>query len=204
MSDHIPLVHNYCDGWCERCRLAQRCLIGIQEAVRVHPRTEEDLVAEVSESLSRAMAMLYADAASRGIDLDELEEGEPLYQPVDEPLVKRSREWLVGVHAWLGEVDPDGEEEVIGRLSMPIATKIYRAEAGRPAPEDAAVSDSNGSAKVAVLMLGEVLGALTDRLERHPLDRRALGLLGEAAGILEEVQARFPQWESFVRPGFDE
>jgi hypothetical protein len=73
----ISGIYNYCDRWCERCSLSDRCLIHAME------RTEEasdpagrDLDNQkfwdkLQWNFTETLEMVRADAKERGIDLDD-------------------------------------------------------------------------------------------------------------------------------------
>ena len=89
-----------------------------------------------------------------------------------------------------------------------ISSKLYRAICGQAEgweAREAAQTDFNGSAKVALLGIGESRRAWTVLMEvgRATAD----GVPARAVRILEELDAavreRFPRAMEFVRPGFD-
>jgi hypothetical protein len=73
----IPGIYNYCDRWCERCPLSNRCLNYAMEK----RDTDADPVArdmanekfwhKLHETFRETIEMVQADAKERGIDLDD-------------------------------------------------------------------------------------------------------------------------------------
>lgn len=76
---YIPGIYNYCDRWCERCSMTDRCSLLAQEtrAKKLHLARGEDpndldvMLKDVQTSLSKTMKMLVEKAEEEGIDLDE-------------------------------------------------------------------------------------------------------------------------------------
>ncbi len=75
----IPGIYNYCDRWCERCSMTDRCSV-FQTTPQLDPddfANEEDFFKEVfkgvSDSFQLTMELLQESADERGIDLDEIE-----------------------------------------------------------------------------------------------------------------------------------
>lgn len=76
---YISGIYNYCDRWCERCSMTDRCYLYAQETKvkRRHLDTGEDtddleiVLQDVQNNLSEAMKMISEKAEEEGIDLDE-------------------------------------------------------------------------------------------------------------------------------------
>lgn len=72
----IPGVYNYCDRWCERCPLSQRCLNYAMEQERedgdpaARDLGNEKFWKELQETLHESMALIQEEAKARGVDLD--------------------------------------------------------------------------------------------------------------------------------------
>lgn len=74
----ISGIYNYCDRWCERCPLSNRCL---NYAMEVEDRdlddpasrdlTNEKFWKKLEQSFHDTIEMIRADATERGIDLDD-------------------------------------------------------------------------------------------------------------------------------------
>ena len=87
-DNFIPSIYNYCDRWCERCPLTERCEVYASEkaALAANPDIanpdSEDYWAYIAENFAEAMRMLAQAAAEMGIDLDELPETD--YDPAEQ------------------------------------------------------------------------------------------------------------------------
>ncbi|MCF8040259.1 MAG: hypothetical protein K9K79_13175 [Desulfohalobiaceae bacterium] len=88
-----------------------------------------------------------------------------------------------------------------------IAAKIMRALTGKCRSHDIEdmPSDSDGSAKVALVAIDHSMAAWMTLLEHFPgKQRETLGLLSQLRQMQGAVERMFPKARSFVRPGFDE
>ncbi len=115
----------------------------------------------------------------------------------------------------LRSVDPEAAAErlrdaveVIQWYQQQIAVKILRAVGatayGDPDADPVDQSDSNGSAKVALLGMDRSVIAWTELLRQLPDDEdRILPLLVALGRLRRDVEAMFPAARAFVRPGFD-
>lgn len=76
---YIAGIYNYCDRWCERCSMTDRCFLYSQEtrakrANRKHREDPDDLeivLKDVESSLSKTMKLIAEKAEEEGIDLEE-------------------------------------------------------------------------------------------------------------------------------------
>ena len=72
----IPGVYNYCDRWCERCPLTQRCLnFAMQQADGDGDPATRDLNNQkfwdrLHQNFRDTLEMVREDAKARGVDLD--------------------------------------------------------------------------------------------------------------------------------------
>ena len=73
----IPGVYNYCDRWCERCPLTQRCLnYAMQQSDNDGGSAARDLNNQkfwnkLHQNLRDTLEMVREDAKARGVDLDD-------------------------------------------------------------------------------------------------------------------------------------
>jgi hypothetical protein len=73
----IPGIYNYCDRWCERCPLSNRCLnYAIEKREDDGDPAARDMANEkfwhkLHQSFRETIEMVQADAKERGIDLDD-------------------------------------------------------------------------------------------------------------------------------------
>jgi len=135
----ISGIYNYCDRWCERCVMTDRCYLYAQEqadredylAQGKDPDTWEATMEMVHHSFERALAMLKQMAEEQGLDLEvPAEEGPRMrFDPQDHPLFQRAEAFCDRVWNFLPrlrdvleaerkalldrvEVTPSAEEEV--------------------------------------------------------------------------------------------
>jgi hypothetical protein len=109
--------------------------------------------------------------------------------------------------------DPGREAEVITDAADVIswhrhfiAAKIMRALSGKDEDEfEDMPSDSDGSAKIALVAIDHSMAAWMTLLEHFPeKQRETLELLAQLRQMQGAVEKMFPKARSFVRPGFDE
>ena len=104
----IPGIYNYCDRWCERCILSNRCLNYAHEQEMMESKydsKQNDLKnkkfwEKIRLSFEVAMDIIYEDAERLGIDLDNLpdvEESEHVESPVEE----LANKYGFAMHDWL-------------------------------------------------------------------------------------------------------
>ena len=79
--DFIPGIYNYCDRWCERCAFTSRCMNFAMEQEFFQDQQELDLQnaefwQSISEMLEATVGLLHDLARDKGIDLDEVMEGD--------------------------------------------------------------------------------------------------------------------------------
>lgn len=232
----VPGIYNYCDGRCARCPFTDRCLTFKDSQRDIANAPESDggsitsppLTEMIGVSLQRTVDALMEAGRRLGIDLtasspDERTTTTALAAAFDayyeDPLVVHAREY--GTLAWriakaLGPIVALREDPVVGDavatiewFAVLIGSKLYRAVAGRAvgwSRDDDPQADHDGSAKVALLGIGESIDAWRVLMDRGKAT--ANGVPARAVSMLEELdattRARFPRAMSFVRPGFDE
>jgi hypothetical protein len=121
--------HNWCDRRCERCVLADECgvniMVSARRAERVgrgeDPYDPEIIAADMARDMAEVMEMLVADAAERGIDLDDIELPPP--SQAQRLLAKRGREFVLRAMALL---DTGGGDDEAVRASMTLGAKVCR------------------------------------------------------------------------------
>jgi hypothetical protein len=222
----IPGIYNYCDGRCPRCSFTQRCLTYLDSHERQEePGSDRSLADTLGESLQRTFEMLAEAARREGFDLEAPDGGQksPGVDDLDrhrqDPLAVRAREY--GRLAWriAQAIEPIAKArddaalvdavETIDWFSSKISSKIYRAICGQMEgweERDETQTDFNGSAKIALIGIGESRRAWGVLMESGRAT--ADGVPAQAVRMLEvldaEVRRRFPRATAFVRPGFDD
>ena len=221
MDNYIPGVYNYCDRWCEACRLSDRCMLNAMEA-RVRggapllptfpvpydassgPVTQHWDAGDVSpaESAREAAPAQREDGAARNDPLSIQSAG----------YAQLAFEWLHGHdghrHTSHAAVGPQSPRAVIEHFALFIGGKVFRAVSGmRDDAEDSAdpQRDANGSAKGALLGIDRSLAAWR---ELDVQDERGAQAIRALTGILQQLRTgmeeRFPEALLFLRPGFDD
>jgi hypothetical protein len=223
----IPGIYNYCDGRCPRCPFTERCLTYLDnQELKAAGGDDRSLADTVGDSLQRTLEMLAEVARREGVDLnalaDEAKESaadDDLERHRQDPLAVRAREyghlaWRIGraiapIAAARDDAPLVDAVETIEWFSSMISSKLYRAICGQAEGwegPDEAQTDFNGSAKIALVGIGESRRAWAVLMEAGRAT--ADGVPAQAVRILEELDAavrdRFPRVMAFVRPGFDE
>jgi hypothetical protein len=224
----IPGIYNYCDGRCPRCAFTERCLTHLdgQERDAAGGDDQRSLAEGAGDAIGRTLEMLAEIGRREGIDLQQLADDAKACaadKPVDphreDPLAVRALEY--GQLAWrisraiAPVVDLRGDArvvaavETIGWFSTLISAKVCRAIGGLTGecePAGELQTDFNGSAKVALIGIGESRRAWAVLMEAGRAT--ANGVPAQAVAMLEaleaEVATRSPRAMAFVRPGFDE
>lgn len=222
----IPGIYNYCDGRCPRCPFTERCLTYLDnQELKAAGGDDRSLADTVGDSLQRTLEMLAEAARSEGVDLnalaDEAKESaadDDLERHRQDPLAVRAREyghlaWRIGraiapIAAARDDAPLVDAVETIEWFSSMISSKLYRAICGQAEGwegPDEVQTDFNGSAKIALIGIGESRRAWAVLMEAGRAT--ADGVPAQAVRILEELDAavrdRFPRVMAFVRPGFD-
>lgn len=104
----IPGIYNYCDRWCERCNLSNRCLTYAHEQEMNEGLTDpaandignEKFWEQIRLSMEVAMEMISEDAERLGIDLDNLPEVE-MPEHIESPVEELANEYGYTMHKWL-------------------------------------------------------------------------------------------------------
>lgn len=72
LEGKIPLIHIYCDNWCERCPFSDRCEMFAREQAWRDSKdsvTDNDVFEFVEKNLSEALEKMMAYIEEKGIDL---------------------------------------------------------------------------------------------------------------------------------------
>ena len=71
-GDFIVGIHNYCDRWCERCELNNRCRIYANE--KENPHDSDNFLEELSETFADVKDMLKESIEEQGMDFEKFKE----------------------------------------------------------------------------------------------------------------------------------
>lgn len=223
----IPGVYSYCDGRCPRCPFTQRCLIFLDaQELKTNGGGDRSPADAVGDSLQRTLEMLAEVARRDSADIGTLAEDAKmgaddadLARLREDPLAVRGREygrlaWRIGraiapVAAARADAPLIVAVETIEWFSSMISAKLYRAVCGQAEGwegRDEVQTDFNGSAKIALIAIGESRRAWAVLMDAGRAT--ADGVPAQAVRMLDELDAsvrgRFPRVMEFVRPGFDE
>jgi hypothetical protein len=223
----IPGIYNYCDGRCRRCAFTQRCLTFLDnQEMRAESDGDRSLADLVGDSLQRTLEMLAEAARREGVDLDavaeaaqaDIEEGSLDRLHLD-PLVAGAREYghlasrigraIAPLVAARGDSAVVEAVDTIDWFSTMIGAKLYRAVCGQAEGwegPDEAQTDFNGSAKIALIAIGESSRAWAVLMEsgRATADGVPALAVKQLAALEAAMRERFPRVMEFVRPGFDQ
>jgi hypothetical protein len=223
----IPGIYNYCDGRCPRCAFTQRCLTFLDnQEMRAESGGDRSAADLLGDSLQRTLEMLAEAAQREGIDLDAPVVAAPddidqraLDRLHDDPLVAGAREYgrlasrigraIAPLVAARGDAALVEAVETIAWFSTMIGAKLYRAVCGQAEGWEGrgeAQTDFNGSAKIALIAIGESLRAWAVLMEsgRATADGVPAQAVKRLAALEAMVRERFPLVMAFVRPGFDQ
>lgn len=146
----ISGIYNYCDRWCERCPLSNRCLVyATERADEEADPTERDLANQkfwdkLHRNFRETLEMVRATAKESGIDLDdpeletavaEQERAERRLAAKNFPLVRVAKDYMTATGQWLDHAKPLLEAKV-GELNTQVKLDI-----GDPAGDAEKLSD---------------------------------------------------------------
>ena len=215
----IPLVYNYCDMWCERCRVTGRCLLFAAEASsRRQNDSRGDVAAPVIGGLEMARALLeIAAPGTRAIAAINVKLADPDAPPercaFGHPLEFLARHYVIQAGSYLNSLQgripegwpEDSPLETVSWFQILIAAKTYRslvsAHGAAEAPE--LLFDALGSAKLVLVAIDRSLVAW-QAIAAADTDARVSGLIELLEALRTGVEIRFPGARAFVRPGLDE
>ena len=213
-------VFNYCDRWCERCPLTDRCRLFADETEidfeegngpLTEPRVVRErrrLFAEVSELHEKAEKLRQVAPPALSERAGYLPAGLEPSTGVDPWLLAHTTEVRKKIHQLEISANPSVRlaMETIQHFALYVPMKMVRtlAQVARGGPGDQQ-SDANGSGKAALLGLDRMEAAWRSLIETHHVSATvAAPFLGEIARMQRNVNRAVPNARAFVRPGFDE
>lgn len=222
----IAGIYNYCDRWCERCPFTSRCLNYAMSAEISGDLGANDLNNrrfwnDIRKILENTEKMLSEMAAEADIDLDDPEiqadeEARKLRKEEAERhhLVISARLYAGLVDRWFNEngaPERDDEDrkrvdavEIIRWHQHQILVKLMRALDMEDPDDEIEKSDSDGSAKVALIGIDRSIAAWGILLDRMPdLKESTTTILFRLESLRKAAEAQFPNARRFRRPGFD-
>jgi hypothetical protein len=227
--NYIDFISAYCDSWCERCTLTERCS---QFAVKVAAQMCDG---DFNAAIELAIGPARVPRAGPQKTLDERmadalgDYEEPTEKELDEigreidqrhartrrhPLAESSQDYAVAAHRWLTAAP---QPTIAGTDALAVVqwdqflfhVKTVRALNGRdeyprgaPFERGAVQSDWNGSAKVALISIERSERAWRE-IAAALHDEAATVLADSLATLRSAMSAEFPRAMEFRRPGFD-
>ena len=210
-------VYNYCDRWCETCRLTSRCRV-FADCARHEGMSDpalEQLMTVPQHPSDARPSNGFLEQALAEIDMSKLED---LPEPAPLParlmrVVAFSRAYCDRVWTALASEEKttprpnDDPYSVILWFAPLIGSKTFRALSGlhefdgdREFPPD-----HEGSAKVALIGIDRSIAAWADAREIGRIPAAdAAGLIAQLQWLSMEIEELIPRARAFVRPGFDE
>jgi hypothetical protein len=220
----IPGIYNACDQWCMYCPATARCLAYRCRPPDAREEDPQDIYACIASRMVEGMQLLRDLNRAEGRVIPELEAlmskdpREPLCLPVmDDPLERMGRRYWRLTDAYLAS-RPDFPFVMKRRREGPTAyevfawhhrlipSKIYRALASRAAAVHGQPSgdvDARASAKTALIGIDRSRAAIQE-MEQEDDDARLDEVSTHLRRLGRELETRFPDARSFVRPGLDE
>ena len=228
---HIDFISSYCDRWCERCPLAERCSAfsvtaaiamcdgdaGAAFELALGPAPDDDGAAEPRGSWPPA---LFDAQMSPEDEAEWMRREEQRSEKVDaSPIMLEAKAVMSAAHQWLtanADALATGDEIVREALAVVshdvalISAKLHRALHGRHCAggEDAfgddhpVQNDWNGSAKVALISIERSVEAWSVLASISGQHTPAC-LAAQLTALRAEVERAFPDAWKFCRPGFD-
>jgi hypothetical protein len=213
-------IFNYCDRWCERCPLTNRCRVFASLAEMEFekgngPLTEPRIVRERRRLASR-VAEMYAQVEEAG-EAALPEPGERVgHLPADlessiepDPEVVANTPQIQKTFQQLSMSSNPSVRlaiETIQYFTLFVPIKMARAfsQVAADGPGDQQ-SDANGSGKAALLALDRMESAWRLLIDNHHVSAGVAGpFLAEVARMQRNINRALPNARGFIRPGFDE
>jgi hypothetical protein len=214
----IPGVHRYCDEWCARCPVRDRCLVS--RALDIYRKarnrsSSEQTFADDAEALEFRREIAAAEGVPAAAH-DARASGERSMRQTlrDEPLAEVAWDYAVGVSVWLvftpAEIQRLAQsvtappEEVVLWHHLRIYVRIVRALSAQQRRPGVSIGDeeyANGCAKAALV------AAQRSRQALLQIKRRGASQAGSLIALLERIERgideQFPQARAFIRVGLD-
>lgn len=128
----IPGIYNYCDRWCERCTLSNRCLNYAHEQEmnegendpEVNDMNNEKFWEQIRLAWEVTLEMIQEDAERLGIDLNNLPEVEK-QEHKESQVEELAKEYGLAMHKWL----KNNREFLTGKAEQLLVINNSEAEA---------------------------------------------------------------------------
>jgi hypothetical protein len=196
---YIP-PYNYCDRWCERCRIDKaRCLLYQTEMdERLHREIDgrgepspDEIVKRMAGDVQQAIRLVEEQAKDMGIDLHAAKAAPPPPPSEPEPAVRDAAAIARATAAFTREHGKEfpAEAEILRRMPLLVGPKLGRALAGAAVADEMAEADAILQAQAAHRALGEMLGAFESAGRKRPgLLDGYLELLAHMRRVRDEIE----------------
>jgi hypothetical protein len=215
----IPLVYDYCDTWCERCPVTDRCLLFASKR-HLDAMAGDETIERVIEA-GLEFARTVAEACSpneRTVASLDVRLASPTTAPrepaIGHPLEFLARHYAIQTSAFLSTLrcEKDGRLphgsplELLDWYDTLIPAKTYRAlisehESSPDTPE--LLDDALGCAKLVLVSIDRSIAAW-QTIAATDGDGRIGGMIELLDTLRTGVELRFPGARAFQRPGLDQ
>jgi hypothetical protein len=206
-------LDNYCDRWCETCRLTSYCRSFALE-VELEARHDPNLAGARTQTFERLLPR-YAETVETAEPLAARPRGDERSAMHHHEIKSEHRLLMARAEAYAFQAaqalpqagstsEVDRAIQIIARSCFFACGKIYRALIGVAQPWGDGL-DANGSAKAAMLALDRSQAAWRRLIEASAVRGEAAGaLIADLNWLGRELERLFPHARAFVRPGLDE
>jgi hypothetical protein len=219
----MPGIYLYCDQWCMYCPATARCLAYRCIPAASSPPDPADLLPNMADRMYESLGLVKALTTAEGRvipERDHLFENDPqkidALPTVDDP-ERMARRYAVASNRYLmsrsdfpflmqPHADGPTPFEVFAWYHMLIAAKVYGALIGLAAAvrrNSHGATDAVACAKTALIGVDRSRTAL-QALAQDDEDARLDDMAAQLRRPARELEARFPDARTFVRPGLDD
>lgn len=222
-KDFIHSVHNYCDRWCDRCKLSDKCSVFYLENEMLKIANEDQSEIDPFKNLKNTLSL------TNELLKDQLKEHEihveippiskdslfPEIPEKEQAVLNAAKEYTFSTSEWLkinGGFGLHSKQEISESINVIlyyhifISAKISRAFYGKTLydDKDKIQNDNNGSAKVALIAIRKSIDSwmLILNMKRESEDSIMQQCI-KLKNLQKMLDDFFPYSEEFLRPGFD-
>ncbi len=194
IQDFFRMPFNYCDRWCEKCRLTNECRVfkneeeSKKEWIKAgkDPDSMEYVFDTVGKSFKKVRELIGKDAKRFGINLDEIDCSQDEKEPEPETFEiyqlalkfsKAGRKILSDLQVVTEDVDENlliSNAEIISHYNLAIPAKVYRAILSREEEKKdpdiiESCPDARNSGFLLVNWINEIIASLNVLMNHPPL-----------------------------------
>ncbi|MFW5821298.1 MAG: hypothetical protein ACOCWA_08410, partial [Bacteroidota bacterium] len=219
---YISGIYNYCDNWCDRCDLRNKCSSYDMEKEVFKDRNydiSDPQLGMDTKAISQATREIleeYTSDLPSGNDIDD--NSRKILDSVmtlnANNILLMAENYARSIGFWFHEnqktssmrTEKNAEYfKVILWYHIFIPAKLRRALRNQNPDEDPQQNDTNGSAKIALIAIERSMYAWSELMNQNPdIEDFAVQICIHLKKIKKEVENSFPEAWKFVRPGFDE